>query len=153
MLLSSTAICLKSILEGWFNIFYLYCTTFNFKSHEFELHTLWTTPWIFLNIATLLINQFSTKPRPLILLWCVCPVLAWPRAWRCIAWTRLILPWAAAAEVPPLDELRVVNHPEAAEVVLVAHEAFVQRQVRANGILQVRAAAGRKRKGKRRKDY
>ena len=116
-------------------------------------HTLWTTPWIFLNIATLLINQFSTKPRPLILLWCVCPVLAWPRAWRCIAWTRLILPWAAAAEVPPLDELRVVNHPEAAEVVLVAHEAFVQRQVRANGILQVRAAAGRKRKGKRRKDY
>ena len=107
-------------------------------------------------IGTLLNNQFSTKPPPLILLWCVCPVLpwprAWPRAWRCIAWTRLILPWAAAAEMPALDELRVVHHPEAAEIVLVAHEAFVQREVRANGILQVRAAAGRKRKGKRRKD-
>ena len=54
--------------------------------------------------------------------------------------------------MPALDELRVVHHPEAAEIVLVAHEAFVQREVRANGILQVWAAAGRKRKGKRRKD-
>ena len=36
----------------------------------------------------------------------------------------------------PLDELRVVHHPEAAEVVLVAHEALVQGQVGANGILQ-----------------
>lgn len=35
----------------------------------------------------------------------------------------------------PLDELRVVHHPEAAEVVLVAHEALVQGQVGANGIL------------------
>ena len=49
----------------------------------------------------------------------------------------------------PLDELHVVHHPEAAEVVLIAHEALVQGQVGADGILQVRR---KERKGKRRRN-
>ena len=35
----------------------------------------------------------------------------------------------------PLHELCVVDHPEGAEVVLVPHEALVQRQVRADRVL------------------
>ena len=35
----------------------------------------------------------------------------------------------------PLHELCVVDHPEGAEVVLVADEALVQRQVRADRVL------------------
>ena len=42
----------------------------------------------------------------------------------------------------PLDELRVVHHPEAAEVILVSHKTLVERQIGANGVLQ---GAGRKR--------
>lgn len=64
---------------------------------------------------------------------------------RAIAWTRFILPWSPPRQVAPLDKLHVVHHPEAAEVVLVAHEAFVQRQIGADGILQ-------EGKGKRRRN-
>ena len=48
---------------------------------------------------------------------------------------RFILPRPAAAEVPPLHEFVVVDHPEGAEVVLVAHEALVQAQVGADRVL------------------
>lgn len=68
---------------------------------------------------------------------------------RSIAWTRFILPWSPPGQVAPLDELHVVHHPEAAEVVLIAHEALVQGQVGADGILQVRR---KERKGKRRRN-
>ena len=37
--------------------------------------------------------------------------------------------------MPPLHELRVVDHPEGAEVVFVADEALVQRQVGADRVL------------------
>lgn len=48
---------------------------------------------------------------------------------------RVILARAAAAEMSPLHELGVVHHPEGAEVILVPHETFVQRQVRPDRIL------------------
>jgi hypothetical protein len=38
-------------------------------------------------------------------------------------------------------ELRVVHHPEAAKVVFIADKALVQRQVRADGILDGRRCA------------
>ena len=47
----------------------------------------------------------------------------------------LVLPRAPPREVPPLHELCVVDHPEGAKVVLVADEALVQRQVRADRVL------------------
>ena len=51
----------------------------------------------------------------------------------------------------PLDELRVVHHPEAAEVVLVPDETLVQRQIRADCVLQTEAkeGAGQEKKGKK----
>lgn len=67
---------------------------------------------------------------------------------RSIAWTRFILPWSPPGQVAPLDELHVVHHPEAAEVVLVAHEALVQGQVGADGILQVPQGKKGKKKAK-----
>ena len=42
----------------------------------------------------------------------------------------------------PLHELCVVDHPEGAEVVLVADEALVQRQVRADRVLYSVEVAG-----------
>ena len=42
----------------------------------------------------------------------------------------------------PFYKLGVVNHPEAAEVILVSHKTLVERQIGANGVLQ---GAGRKR--------
>ena len=38
----------------------------------------------------------------------------------------------------PFYKLGVVNHPEAAEVILVSHKTFVEREVGANGVLHVR---------------
>ena len=35
-----------------------------------------------------------------------------------------------------LNEFRIVHHPKTAEVIFVAHKALVQRQIRANGVLQ-----------------
>ena len=54
---------------------------------------------------------------------------------RLLHGTRLILPWPATGQVPSLNELRVVNHPETAEVVLVADKALVQGEVGADGVL------------------
>lgn len=50
---------------------------------------------------------------------------------------RVVLPRPASAQVPTFHELSVVHHPERAEVILVSHETFVQRQVRPDSVLQV----------------
>ena len=47
----------------------------------------------------------------------------------------VVLPGAAAGQMPPLEKLVVVHHPERAEVVLVPDEALVQRQVGAYRVL------------------
>ena len=62
--------------------------------------------------------------------------------------TRFILPWSAARQVPPFYKLGIVDHPKAAEVILVAHETLVQRQIRADCVLQM--SSGRGRTGKER---
>jgi hypothetical protein len=48
-----------------------------------------------------------------------------------------LLAGSAARQVPPLDKLVVVHHPEAAEVILVANEALVQREICADCVLLV----------------
>lgn len=48
---------------------------------------------------------------------------------------RFVLARSAAAQMSSLHELGVVDHPERAEVVLVPHETFVQRQVRPDRVL------------------
>ncbi len=48
---------------------------------------------------------------------------------------RVVLPRSSPGEVSPLHELRVVHHPEGAEVVLVADETLVQWQVGADRVL------------------
>ena len=68
--------------------------------------------------------------------------------WRASDGTRFILPWAAAGKVPSLYKLGVVDHPKAAEVVLVPDETLVQRQIRADCVLHFGGAEDRKRKGK-----
>lgn len=50
--------------------------------------------------------------------------------------------------MPSLYKLGVVDHPKAAEVVLVADETLVQRQIRADCVLHFGGAEDRKRKGK-----
>uniref|UniRef100_A0A182IHH4 Uncharacterized protein n=1 Tax=Anopheles arabiensis TaxID=7173 RepID=A0A182IHH4_ANOAR len=47
----------------------------------------------------------------------------------------VVLPGAAAGQMPPLEKLVIVHHPERAEVVLVPDEALVQRQVGAYRVL------------------
>ena len=71
--------------------------------------------------------------------------------WRASDGTRFILPWAAAGKVPSLYKLGIVDHPKAAEVVLVADETLVQRQIRADCVLQTEAkeGAGQEKKGKK----
>ena len=53
--------------------------------------------------------------------------------------------------MPSLYKLGVVDHPKAAEVVLVADETLVQRQIRADCVLQTEAkeGAGQEKKGKK----
>ena len=68
--------------------------------------------------------------------------------WRASDGTRFILPWAAAGKVPSLYKLGIVDHPKAAEVVLVPDETLVQRQIRADCVLHFGGAEDRKRKGK-----
>ena len=68
--------------------------------------------------------------------------------WRASDGTRFILPWAAAGKVPSLYKLGIVDHPKAAEVVLVPDETLVQRQIRADCVLQ--RSSGRCRTGKER---
>ena len=86
------------------------------------------------------------KHRPCILLTGFVPSLlgklcsATKRAW-------FILPWTSSREMSPFYKLGVVNHPEAAEVILVSHKTLVEWQVGANGVLQ-----GAERRGKRRKN-
>ena len=70
--------------------------------------------------------------------------------WRASDGTRFILPWAAAGKVPSLYKLGIVDHPKAAEVILVAHETLVQRQIGADCVLQMSSDGGRCRTGKER---
>ena len=55
---------------------------------------------------------------------------------------RLVLARAAPRQVPPLHELVVIDHPEGAEVVLVADEALVKREVRSNRVLYTKPSIG-----------
>ena len=71
-------------------------------------------------------------------------------SWRVADGTRFILPWSAARQVPPFYKLGIVDHPKAAEVILVAHETLVQRQIRADCVLQMSSDGGRCRTGKER---
>ena len=50
--------------------------------------------------------------------------------------------------MPSLYKLGIVDHPKAAEVVLVPDETLVQRQIRADCVLHFGGAEDRKRKGK-----
>ena len=69
-------------------------------------------------------------------------------SWRVPDGTRFILPWSAARQVPSFYKLGIVDHPKAAEVILVPHETLVQRQIRADCVLQ--RSSGRCRTGKER---
>ena len=69
-------------------------------------------------------------------------------SWQVADGTRFILPWSAARQVPPFYKLGIVDHPKAAEVILVPHETLVQRQIRADCVLQM--SSGRCRTGKER---
>ena len=62
-----------------------------------------------------------------------------------LRWTRrrLVLPRPAARQVPAFHELRVINHPEGAEIVFVSDEALVQRQIGADGVLHGVVVQGR----------
>ena len=57
---------------------------------------------------------------------------------------------SAARQVPAPDELGIVDHPVRAKVVFVSNEAFVQRQIGADGILLAgrKARSSRKEKNK-----
>ena len=51
--------------------------------------------------------------------------------------------WPTSGQVASLDKLGVVHHPEAAEIVLVPHEALVQGEVRPNRVLRWRREEAR----------
>ena len=67
-------------------------------------------------------------------------------AWLRHPGTRVILPWATARQMAPFYELRVIHHPETSKVVFIADKALVQRQVRADCVLQ--GARKKRKRGK-----
>ena len=101
------------------------------------------TIFVFLRFPPLL---FWTLDLKILLVGCSCFTKL--SAWRVPDGTRFILPWSAARQVPSFYKLGIVDHPKAAEVILVPHETLVQRQIRADCVLQM--SSGRWRTGKER---
>lgn len=81
----------------------------------------------------------------LLLIWIWCSVI-WRlllrlRLWLCRLivgrrW-RIIFTWPAPRQMAPLHKLIVVHHPKWAEVILISHKTFMQRQIRTYRILRV----------------
>lgn len=64
----------------------------------------------------------------------ICGIRLFTACWR---WWRFILAWTSPRQVPAFHKFVVVDHPKWTEIVFVADEALMKRQIRSNRILSV----------------